>query len=60
MFDDADAVILMTDWDEFRELNMENLVRRMANNVFIDARNQFNGYDMVRYGFDYYGIGKGI
>ena len=60
VFDDADAVILMTDWDEFRELNMENLVRRMANNVFIDARNQFNGYDMVRYGFDYYGIGKGI
>ena len=60
VFDDTDAVILMTDWKEFEELDMEDLIKHMANNVFIDARNQFNGYDMTGYGFDYYGIGKGI
>ena len=60
VFDNTDAVILMTDWKEFEELDMEDLIKHMANNVFIDARNQFNGYDMTMYGFDYYGIGKGI
>lgn len=60
VFDDADAVILMTDWKEFEELNMKDLRQRMSGNIFIDARNQFNSYDMTRYGYDYYGIGKGI
>lgn len=58
VFENADAVILMTNWKEFEELNMKDLRQRMSGNIFIDARNQFNNYDMTRYGYDYYGIGK--
>ena len=37
--EDADAVIVMTEWDEFREMDLTDIALRMRNRVLVDARN---------------------
>jgi UDPglucose 6-dehydrogenase len=56
--DGADAVILVTEWPEFAELDWAEIAGRMANRVLIDGRN-FLDADAVRAaGFAYEGIGR--
>ncbi len=55
---DVDAIILATEWKEFKELDL-NKVRKLAKgNVFIDGRNVFDNKTMSQLGFKYYCIGK--
>jgi UDPglucose 6-dehydrogenase len=54
----ADAVILVTEWPEFKELNLAEMARRMSHAVFIDGRNMFDPETARRAGFDYAGIGR--
>jgi UDPglucose 6-dehydrogenase len=57
--DGADALVLVTEWEEFRRLDLEDLSRRMARAILVDGRNVFDA-DAVRLaGFEYCGIGKG-
>jgi UDPglucose 6-dehydrogenase len=55
----ADALVLVTEWDEFRTLDLTSLARRMAHRVFIDGRNLLPGAAARRAGFNYTGIGGG-
>jgi UDPglucose 6-dehydrogenase len=52
-------VILVTEWPEFKELNLAEMARRMGHAVFIDGRNMFDPETARRAGFDYAGIGRG-
>jgi UDPglucose 6-dehydrogenase len=54
----ADAVILVTEWPEFRKLNLEEMAGKMAHAVLIDGRNLFDPEAARRAGFDYAGIGR--
>ena len=53
----ADALILVTEWPEFRLPNWEKIKNNMKGHVIFDGRNIYNGEEMRTKGFDYYGIG---
>ena len=55
---DADALVLVTEWDEFRGLDLAELARAMATAVLVDGRNLFDPKAAVAAGFDYSGIGR--
>jgi UDPglucose 6-dehydrogenase len=56
--DDCDAIVLVTDWQEFRHLNYEQLGAVMNQQVLIDGRNFLNPQDLISAGFYYVGIGR--
>ena len=55
--ENADALILVTEWKEFRSPDFKRILKLMNTNVFIDGRNQFNYYQMKEQGFNYSQIG---
>jgi UDPglucose 6-dehydrogenase len=56
--DGADGVVIVTEWEQFRALDLEQMKQRMACPVLIDLRNIYAGEDMGKYGFLYVGIGR--
>jgi UDPglucose 6-dehydrogenase len=54
----ADAVIIVTEWNEFRHLDMGRLRRSMRRPVLIDGRNIYDPERMRGIGFVYRGIGR--
>ena len=54
---DADAVILVTEWKEFRSPDFNKMLNLMKGNMFIDGRNQFNKDYITKAGFNYFQIG---
>jgi UDPglucose 6-dehydrogenase len=54
----ADAIVLMTEWEQFRTSNWEKIVRSMRGNVFFDMRNMFAEDSAVRQWFQYYPVGS--
>lgn len=54
----ADAVVLLTEWNEYRSLDFNKLKTIMKGNVFIDLRNVFNPDRVKEYGFKYTGVGQ--
>jgi UDPglucose 6-dehydrogenase len=55
----ADALVLVTEWNEFRQLDVERLKRLMRAAVVIDCRNVYDPEDFEKHGFSYTGIGRG-
>ena len=55
----ADAVVLLTEWDQFRALDLDRMRLLMRAPVVVDLRNVYRPDDMRRRGFDYSGIGRG-
>ena len=55
---DADALIVPTEWKEFRLPSWSILKKIMNNHLVIDGRNIYNKEDIVSYGFEYRGIGQ--
>jgi UDPglucose 6-dehydrogenase len=53
----ADALILVTEWKEFRSSDFDLMKSKMNGNLFIDGRNQFNKEFIVSNGFKYLQIG---
>jgi UDPglucose 6-dehydrogenase len=53
----ADAVILVTEWQEFRSPDYDEIKTRLNTPVFFDGRNQFDKARMARMGFEYFQIG---
>jgi UDPglucose 6-dehydrogenase len=54
----ADAVVLVTEWNEFRSLDLERLKSAMAFPTFIDLRNVYRPHEMRRHGFTYVSVGR--
>lgn len=57
---DADAVVLVTEWNEFRHLNMERIKADMHGDVLLDGRNIWEPEAMRALGFQYFGMGRGM
>ncbi|MDH6308475.1 UDPglucose 6-dehydrogenase [Dysgonomonas sp. PFB1-18] len=54
---DADAILMVTEWNEFRLPTWEVIKKTMAKPVVFDGRNIYNKQEMNDAGFDYFGIG---
>ncbi len=54
----SSALILATEWDEFRNINFAELAKQMQHQVVFDGRNIFNPSHVKQQGFTYYGIGR--
>jgi UDPglucose 6-dehydrogenase len=59
VFDDADGMLLVTEWREFRNPNFGLIKRKLKGHVIFDGRNQYDPADVEILGFEYYGIGRG-
>ena len=55
----ADALVLVTEWDEFRALDLRRLAGTMRGRHLIDLRNVYDRSDVERAGLSYRGIGRG-
>jgi len=55
---DADALILITEWNEFRNPDFERMARLLKARVIFDGRNQYELEEMRERGFTYFSIGR--
>ncbi len=54
----ADALVVVTEWNEFRNPNFELIAQNLRDKVIFDGRNIYDPERMREYGFTYYGIGR--
>jgi len=55
---DADAIIIVTEWKEFRSLDLESLKGILKSNIIFDGRNLYNKDDPKLKDFEYYSVGR--
>ena len=53
----ADALILVTEWQEFRSPDFDEMKKLLKTSIFFDGRNQFKKEKMEAKGFEYFQIG---
>jgi UDPglucose 6-dehydrogenase len=54
----ADALVIVTEWDAFRALDLARLGREMRHPVLVDLRNVYRPEEATRHGFAYAGVGR--
>jgi UDPglucose 6-dehydrogenase len=54
----AEALVIVTEWEQFRALDLPRLKEAMARPVVVDLRNIYPRDEMVRHGFTYVGVGR--
>jgi len=57
--DEADALVVVTEWNEFKSLNMAQIRASMRRPVLVDGRNIYEATEMNHIGFIYRGMGRG-
>ena len=53
----ADALLIITEWPEFRAPDFDEITKRLTQKVLFDGRNIFDHVDMKKIGYSYYCIG---
>ncbi len=56
--DGADAMIILTEWDQFRALDLERIKASLKSDIVVDLRNIYSPEDMAKRGFEYTSIGR--
>ncbi|MCL4359739.1 UDP-glucose/GDP-mannose dehydrogenase family protein [Patescibacteria group bacterium] len=56
--DGADAVAVVTEWNEFRQLDLVRLAKGLKNRVLFDGRNIYEPAAVKQMGYTYYGVGR--
>tara|TARA_B110000305_G_scaffold183465_1_gene203790 strand:+ start:118 stop:1440 length:1323 start_codon:yes stop_codon:yes gene_type:complete len=54
----SSALVLLTEWKEFRSPDFEELKNKLKNPIIFDGRNQYNAFNLESKGFEYFQIGK--
>ncbi len=54
----ADALVIVTEWDEFRALDLDRLAKAMRGRALVDLRNVYDPEEAQRAGLDYRGVGR--
>lgn len=54
----ADALIIITEWNEFRQIDLNKVKKLMSNPTIFDGRNIYDPSDLKKLGFKYYSIGR--
>ncbi|UYO39002.1 UDP-glucose/GDP-mannose dehydrogenase family protein [Rhodopseudomonas palustris] len=55
----ADALVIVTEWVQFRALDLPRLKAAMAQPIVVDLRNIYRPAEMAEHGFDYHSVGRG-
>jgi len=55
---DVDALLIVTEWPEFGELDLSKIKDNMKTPIIFDGRNIYNRKDVEKLGFEYFGIGR--
>jgi UDPglucose 6-dehydrogenase len=55
----ADAILILTDWNEFKQVDFQKLKTIVKQPVIVDGRNMYEPQEMAEKGFVYHGIGRG-
>ena len=58
--DGAHAVVIITEWDAFRALDLGRVARQMATPVLVDLRNIYRRDEVMRHGMTYANLGDGV
>ena len=56
--DGADALVILTEWDQFRALDLDRIKTLMRAPLVVDLRNIYRPTEMRARGFDYRGVGR--
>jgi len=56
----SDALLIVTEWNEFRRPNFTKMTQQLSEPVIFDGRNLFEPAKMARLGFTYYSIGRAV
>ncbi|MCF6168492.1 UDP-glucose/GDP-mannose dehydrogenase family protein [Lutibacter sp.] len=56
--ENADALVLLTEWKEFRSPDFTEIKKLLKKPIIFDGRNQYNAFNLEAKGFEYYQIGK--
>ena len=54
----SDALILLTEWKEFRSPDFVEIKKQLNSAIIFDGRNQYNAFNLEEQGFEYFQIGK--
>lgn len=57
--EDTDALIIVTEWNEFKKLDMEKIKKMLKSPFIFDGRNIYDPDVMKKKGFQYFGVGRG-
>ncbi len=55
----ADALLVATDWNQFRTPNFDRIKASLRTPALFDGRNLYNPHELARHGFTYFSVGKG-
>tara|TARA_R110002072_G_scaffold289873_3_gene457231 strand:- start:58 stop:1383 length:1326 start_codon:yes stop_codon:yes gene_type:complete len=58
VLNNSDALVLLTEWKEFRSPDFEEIKTQLNSPIIFDGRNQYNAFNLEEKGFEYYQIGK--
>jgi UDPglucose 6-dehydrogenase len=57
--ENADAMVILTEWDQFRALDLDRMKKALRSPVVVDLRNIYKPADMAERGFSYVSVGRG-
>lgn len=55
---DADGIVIVTEWNQFRNLDLSKIKKLMRNSFFFDFRNVYEPEKVRQFGFKYYSVGR--
>jgi UDPglucose 6-dehydrogenase len=55
----AEAILILTEWNEFKHIDFQKLKKIVKQPVIIDGRNMYETQEMAEKGFSYHGMGRG-
>ena len=58
--ENSDALVILTEWNQFRALDLKRLKKKLKNPIIIDLRNIYNPVELKQMGFEYYSLGRNI
>jgi UDPglucose 6-dehydrogenase len=54
----SDAIVFLTEWNEFREIDFVKIKKLLKNKLVFDLRNMFEPEKIKKLGFEYFGVGR--
>ena len=54
----SDALVILTEWNQFRALNLQKVKTLLNNPILVDLRNIYDPKEVIDFGFSYFSIGR--